>query len=106
MSEQNSDIHAVITRRVDSNGFVLAICVCLFNTLAARIYVYIQFFSAPFLFIIVAQLTWQGFQNTAPIIFLIFYENNGKDCLRMINLKQVFSLRYSLSQLTFLISNI
>ncbi|KAK0418543.1 hypothetical protein QR680_013628 [Steinernema hermaphroditum] len=71
---------------------IQSIAICLLNTLAAGIYVYIQFFRAPLLLIVIAQLTWQGSQGAAPIIFLVFNRTIQRDCLRMIGINRVSSL--------------
>uniref|UniRef100_A0A1I7Z3V6 G protein-coupled receptor n=1 Tax=Steinernema glaseri TaxID=37863 RepID=A0A1I7Z3V6_9BILA len=68
---------------------IQAVAICVLNTLAAGIYCYIQFFSVPLVIITIAQLTWQGSQGAAPIIFLIFNKTIRRDCFRMVGLDRL-----------------
>ncbi|TKR73289.1 hypothetical protein L596_020617 [Steinernema carpocapsae] len=50
--------------------FMQAFYICLLNFVAAFVYCYMQFFPVPMFLITVAQLTWQGSNGGAVVVYL------------------------------------
>ncbi|TKR73231.1 hypothetical protein L596_020566 [Steinernema carpocapsae] len=61
--------------------------ICMFNFIAAIIYVYMQFFPTPTVFVVIGQMTWQASHGGAAIVYLCMNRTIRKGVIDLLSPK-------------------